>query len=871
MFPLLALQELRLTQTEVKREAEEDNSEEADTKRQRGLESGGAAAEMDKELSESMSILKGDGPFAKRKADFLIRAWQLLEDVVRGGTSDFGGSRSFNEVEIGERLDEVIEAAKFVMSKNEDSTDLAVSAVLAAAQDLMDPPKPSPVVVEVDDAKMGEETGEEAAKEVEEMDEEVDEEVGEEAAQEAEEVDAPLDEDEASSEDDLDEEEKGEDDADELDRLVGRAVTLVKRKQQRWFLAAWRDRPMKEAKWLPEADFDTPYRRTMLDDYKRRTGRVDDPNADPQGRGWVREAVKREKRGRGRNRRTVYRVRWFVSEDVPNTIELRDEWVFREHLLNPTAALGPLDEGDDRPDWKDESDSDVASSDDDGPGAGDGGDGRDGGDGGGGPLTWDSASGRPKVTVSGAIRSLPTEESWLVQTLYEWCVWRLYLLQCRAPRQASISSDDTEQLAVDLYDIDRERLDAQLPEGTSQDDHESEQKQLILQQVQRRWRRRRRQRERDTRLLRGQLLGLKLVRMRREAVSAGRPPPVLPASANTLQVEESQGAESQVDEVARRQVGLLDSEENISVRSDALRIAQAEQNDERWWPEFADPPVRMHSQGNLLSGSKDPGGNRNARQQRYLTWLRNLYTEKEAEFRLPTRARSQPQYKSDWLNGDYGSPYSTFWPRGKLATSTSVNLEHIVCSEWLRTTEAVVKDAGLPRQDITITTLANMSENSARGDKPLSCFGTDADKSNSKLYHLDDTPSKWKLTRLAKATCHGVMSVLFVQQETKSIGSKAIAGNFGVPEYARRLNGLRRSATKPSSDVARRIALINSHYHGWHDPLVLRPSLLRQPRYAWLLKMRLCGGHDEEDAATLECGLALLVDHVLRTSVTDAP
>ena len=33
--------------------------------------------------------------------------------------------------------------------------------------------------------------------------------------------------------------EDGEDDADELDRLVGRAVTLVRGRQQRWFLAVW--------------------------------------------------------------------------------------------------------------------------------------------------------------------------------------------------------------------------------------------------------------------------------------------------------------------------------------------------------------------------------------------------------------------------------------------------------------------------------------------------------------------------------------------------------------------------------------------------------------------------------------------------------
>ena len=119
---------------------------------------------------------------------------------------------------------------------------------------------------------------------------------------------------------------------------------------------------------------------------------------------------------------------------------------------------------------------------------------------------------------------------------------------------------------------------------------------------------------------------------------------------------------------------------------------------------------------------------------------------------MPAQAgsASQPRYRSEWLDGDFGSPYSTFWPRGKLATSTSVNLEHIVASEWLRTTESVLKEAGLPRQDITVCTLANASENSARGEKPLSCFGTDADLTNTKLYHPDETRSKAKRTRRPK-------------------------------------------------------------------------------------------------------------------------
>ena len=47
-------------------------------------------------------------------------------------------------------------------------------------------------------------------------------------------------------------------------------------------------------------------------------------------------------------------------------------------------------------------------------------------------------------------------------------------------------------------------------------------------------------------------------------------------------------------------------------------------------------------------------------------------------------------------------------------------------------------------------------------------------------------------------------------QESKASGSKRFAVNFGCPEYARRLTGLRRYALADSSAIARRIALITS-------------------------------------------------------------
>jgi hypothetical protein len=397
-----------------------------------------------------------------------------------------------------------------------------------------------------------------------------------------------------------------------------------------------------------------------------------------------------------------------------------------------------------------------------------------------------------------------------------------------------------------------------MADDADQDEHEREQMAMLLQQASRRWRRRRRQRERDTRQIKGQLLALRLLRAKREGgAEQGQD-----SGAGTSI------AETQPDQAARATLAFQDAEESASARAIARSILQVEEEGGQWWSAFSRPPARMHAQSNLLSGSREAGGTRNAKQRRYLEWIRSVHSAKEAELRLPARGGGTTRYQPEWNNGDYGSPYSTFWPRR--ATSTNVNLEHIVCSEWLRTTEARVIEAGLPRQDVTVTTLANLNENSSRNDRPLSCFGRQADAQNSRLYTPDEVTDA-KVTRLATATCHGVLLYPFVAEENKQSGSRKVAGTFGVSEYARRLDGLKSAALKQSSAFARRVALVNAARHRWHNPLVLRPSLLRQPRYASLLEMRLRGGRSREDPTRLDCGLAMLVDSMLSSSVEDAP
>ena len=152
----------------------------------------------------------------------------------------------------------------------------------------------------------------------------------------------------------------------------------------------------------------------------------------------------------------------------------------------------------------------------------------------------------------------------------------------------------------------------------------------------------------------------------------------------------------------------FDADEAEDVREAARRIVDDEVQGNRWWMAFYEPPARIHTQSNLLTEGKAAGGTRNKRQRLYLDWLRNLHTEKEAELRGT----------AEWRDGDWGSPYSQYWPSGANATATSVNLEHIVCSEWLRNGE-IVRESGYSRQDATICTLANQSENSERRDRLL--------------------------------------------------------------------------------------------------------------------------------------------------------
>ena len=481
-----------------------------------------------------------------------------------------------------------------------------------------------------------------------------------------------------------------DDDYDSLGRVAGRAAMKFRGKKLEYFLAVWTGYDIAEtAQWLKESEFDTPRRKALLAAYKLQTGGED----DPQGLGWVRRVIEERQRGRGRGRYTEYKVEWLMSNDIPR-IERLFDWVRRSELVSPAAVLGrdAVDRvdgagaaaaDDERADPNEfdsdgeengeenatgrrtrrgalppeagtEDDSDMLSGDSSS------------------TLVWDAGSQRAKVSIARTIATLENEEPWLVPALEEWCNWRLYLLMCSVPREASVSAADWRTLGSDLYAIDRDRLDAlndEAESGKSPEEHEQEQTEMLLQRVDTAWRRRRARRERDVSLIRGQLRGLKLLRLRR----AGRSD----ADASQVQVD------SMDDDQIRADLQLDDGEQDAKIVADSQRIADAADAGESWWAEFASPPARMHAQGNLLAGSREVGGVRNVAQKSYLGWMRSTMTEKEAELRVRTRlvnGRQRYEYSDEWMNQTWGSPYSSFWPKGKRATPTTTSLEHIVCS-----------------------------------------------------------------------------------------------------------------------------------------------------------------------------------------------
>ena len=69
-------------------------------------------------------------------------------------------------------------------------------------------------------------------------------------------------------------------------------------------------------------------------------------------------------------------------------------------------------------------------------------------------MVWDAGSQRARLSLAKAIANVPGRADYLLPALREWCTWRLYALQCRAPTGASVTDADIDQLVDDLFDMD---------------------------------------------------------------------------------------------------------------------------------------------------------------------------------------------------------------------------------------------------------------------------------------------------------------------------------------------------------------------------------------------------------------------------------
>ena len=365
--------------------------------------------------------------------------------------------------------------------------------------------------------------------------------------------------------DDLDEDEE---DDEVIDRVAGRAaLKLEGQGVSEYFLVYYKDYGDEAIEWLPKREFDTPLRRRMVAEYKSRTG----GETDPEGKGWVRKLHESKEVGRGRQRRTEYKVEWLMDPEVPKLDRLFD-WVVRSQLLSPDAVLGPAAAAQGGsaalPTLPEEEDSDASDGDDDNYVDGDG-------------LVWDASSQRFRISISRTLRFLKgAEPSWLMDALEEWCAWRLYALDCLVPRESSVTASDLTQLGDDLYEIDRDGLDALNTDGVDPAQHEQEQKGMMLQRIDLAWRKRRQRRERDSDVIRGQMRGLRLLKARR---------------ANPGAAADTQSAQNQSQS--------LTSQQDDQMRRDADRIVAAAEAGQAWWTEFAKPSLRMHAQSTRPSFS----------------------------------------------------------------------------------------------------------------------------------------------------------------------------------------------------------------------------------------------------------------------------
>jgi hypothetical protein len=843
MLPILSLRELDLTQTEAKRPREErgDGPDEVGEEEDEGEED----EDEDEELTKSMRILKGDGLFAERKAAFLARAWRLLEDVDRGGPSDDSGGQ-FNQADEYEWLEEVIEAAKFVISKYEDSTDLAVRAVLAAAQRLMNPSKPSADEVGFDDAEMdvgagnvnevvGEETAEEAAEEAEEV--EVGEEEAEEAAEEVVEAapgGAPLDETEVAEAAEAGEAAgRGADPSAPEDgsapRIVGRASEKGPRGGELHYylvLTPGRRQPKRARSWawLRRDELTTPDLQSAFDALP-----LERQGTDPTGDGWV---IKVSDGRDGPNGRE-YRLTWFTwNEGERAPVSKRLEWRRYEDMINQTlataydgtvrreAGLAEEESDDDdeevgpMPAFLYETQLDANDPTRTAPSS----------------VRWDPSLGRPRLSLRAAVRNHQAGD-YTVAALRSYVLQRRLVLLSRVPPKPDAagapSEEELTQLGEDLLFVHEPKLLAQ-------------------------WRR--------SRLL--------VARRRREAEDADdaddadedeeqseaeaeaawrvRTRATLLDQARARWRASWEAVDAELDELQSqwRALELIGGDDDVGAEAERVQVLVRAWREEEDWPRyFAAPRLKSCQISDYLSEGRSQVA------ERWLLLQRRAHTE------APDRERS---------NGIMGSSLGGSWPFDEAPSPSEAPGEHTVPVEWYSPSALLILEQADGRQCPVGIHISLQTENSSKGSKPLSIFGLASERDTKQTYVPSLLPEA-KRAQLAKSTAFGFLTYLGLSNKQTSKGASSLATSTGVAVYARAWtnNGaFRRLINQAATPWERRMQLLCLGIQGWQvgNPLVLH-SLAFDDEAARLFAERI-GGSDP---------LLKLADAALRDSVLQAP
>jgi hypothetical protein len=616
-------------------------------------------------------------------------------------------------------------------------------------------------------------------------------------------------------------------------RFVGRASDIVRRRERQSFLLF---EPPSVFTWITlEGIRRDPSLLRILDVYNGPKG------PDPSGRGFVVEILE----ATGPPQRRRYKPRWQTEPWVPLTAA-EDGWYAKSQLVGTARDLaGDFDRRDagEGGDGDTEDEEDDAAGDDEVRGETqveqvDGGGRR-----GGGALVFDASSGRPKLSLRQAFRSLEGGvDRWMIDAVVEYTLNRRFALDYRVPpadgRPGAPTAAELEQLGKDLFAIDkialvgafrRERIqierDRALADEDADDDDDFEADEERALEA---WKE---DRERE---FREAAVDLWEVTRREQAADRA----ALDAQLTAIRLIEA-ATDSGADPSAVLAQALSDG---VSAEAVSYLEPWAEDPaDTAWVRRFRRPGLKLPQIRDFLSQPS-----RSAIAKGYLQLLRDTHS-------AATKRERQ--------TGIYGSIYGSRWPARPTPTTTPP--DHVLPQNWYTKGTKTLIESGDPGQLPNSVALSLLSENSGKGDLPLGHFQMEAETRAQGLYYTK--VSVQKRARMAKLSTSMFCLYPLITDRKSAAGIGGFGnGGSGVSWYARAwtYGPLKELARRQSTDFERRINLITLAVPRWGvgDPITFEASALDSDMEK-VVERRMRGSD----------GLSRLVDEALRVSVLAPP